>query len=159
MHARLSPESQLSRYLRPKPVLTPKELAFLTDIDHVGHEALAAVDRRDGSIIGTARYVEHGGRPGVADVAVEVIDEHQRLGIGTALASAVIERARENGFVLLTATTLWENRPARALLRRLRFHPLGSNRGELELELALDRPSCGRRALACAGEPHRVGCS
>ena len=137
MFDRMSFESRLMRFHTPKPRLTSRELAFLTDVDHFRHVAVAAVDRRDGSIVGTARYVQEAGRLGVADVAVEVIDELQNRGIGTALAAEVIERARENGFRLLTAATLWENRPARALLRRLRFRARTSRRGELELELAL----------------------
>jgi len=138
MFSRLSFESRLMRWGTPKPRLAPRELAFLTDIDHVQHEAVAAVDQRDGSIVGIARYVQEARRPGVADVAVEVVDEHQNRGIGTALATAVIERARHNGFALLTANTLWENRRARALLRRLQFHARASQHGELDFELALD---------------------
>lgn len=138
MYARLSPEARRRRFLTPKPALTARELAFLTDVDQFCHVALAAVDRRDGSIVGTARYVQEAGRPWVADVAIEVVDEHQNRGIGVALAAAIVERARANGLSLLTATTLWENRPARALLRRFRFHPRVSHRGEIELERALE---------------------
>jgi RimJ/RimL family protein N-acetyltransferase len=141
MHARLSLESRVRRFFTAKPRLTARELTFLTDVDHRRHEALAAVDPRDGSIVGTARYVQEPGRLGVADVAIEVVDELQNRGIGTALASALLDRARENGFRLLTATTLWENRPARALLRQLRFHARESHGGQIEFELVLD----GRR--------------
>ena len=143
-YERLSSESRLRRFLSPKPRLTARELAFLTDVDHVRHEALAAVDDADGSIVGTARYVAEPARTGVADVAVDVVDELQNQGIGTALAHGVIDRARENGFAMLTATTLWENRPALALLRRLGFRSRGSHRGEIEFELALDRAAGGR---------------
>ena len=139
MYERLSLESRHRRFLSPKPALTERELTFLTDVDHFPHVALAAVDRRDGSIVGTARYVHEHGRPGVADVALEVVDELQNRGIGTALATALLARARENGLVLLTAGTLWDNRPARALLRRLRFRPRRSCGAVIELELALDR--------------------
>jgi len=137
-YARLSFESRLRRFLSPKPRLTPRELAFLTDVDHVRHVALAAVDPADGSIVGTARYVAEPGRAQVADVAVDVVDELHNRGIGTALVRGVIDRARQNGFSTLTATTLWENRPALALLRHLGFHARGSCRGEIEFELALD---------------------
>lgn len=137
-YARLSFESRLRRFLSPKPRLTARELTFLTDVDHVRHVALAAVDEADGSIVGTARYVAERGRAGVADVAVDVVDELQNRGIGTALMRGVIDRARENGFATLTATTLWENRPALAVLRRLGFSSRGSYRGEIEFELALD---------------------
>ncbi len=138
MFGRLSPESRHRRFLSPKPELTARELTYLTDIDHVCHEAFAAVRRRDGVIVGVARYAHHPGVPGAADLAVEVIDELQGMGIGTALAARTVRSARANGFARLTATTLWENRPARALLRRLGFRARGSQGGEIELELQLD---------------------
>jgi RimJ/RimL family protein N-acetyltransferase len=141
LFARLTPESRRRRFLLPKLALTPRELAFLTDIDHVGHEAIAAVDERDSSIVGVARYVRIADLVGVADVAVEVADELQSMGIGTELASRLVERARANGFTLLTAATLWENRPAHALLRRLGFRARASHGSEIELELELEPAS------------------
>jgi RimJ/RimL family protein N-acetyltransferase len=141
LFARLSPESRYRRFLSPKRELTPRELAYLTDIDHLHHEALAAVDQRDDSIVGVCRYVHVADRPQVADLAVEVADELQNMGIGTALARHTVQRARDNGFALLTATTLSENRPARALLRRLEFRAHARNGSQIELELKLDPPS------------------
>jgi protein lysine acetyltransferase len=138
LFAKLTFESRRRRYLSPKPALTSRELAFLTDIDHVSHEAIAAIDERDDSIVGVARYVRVPDRLGVADVAVEVADEIQSMGVGTELATHLVNRARANGFTLLTATTLWENRPARALLRRLGFRARASHATELELELELN---------------------
>jgi ribosomal protein S18 acetylase RimI-like enzyme len=95
MFARLSPESRHRRFLSPKPELTARELTYLTDIDHVRHEAFAAVRWRDGVIVGVARYAHHAGAPGAADFAVEVIDELQGMGIGTALAARTVRSARE----------------------------------------------------------------
>jgi RimJ/RimL family protein N-acetyltransferase len=141
LFARLTPESRRRRFLSPKPELTPRELAYFTDIDHVHHEAIAAVDQRDGSIVGVGRYVRYADRARVAEVAVEVADELQSMGIGTVLARRTVQRARANGFALLTATTLWENRPARALLRRLGFRARASHGSEIEHELELDQPS------------------
>ena len=46
----LGPESRYRRFFGPKHELTPRELDWLTAIDHVNHEAIVAVDRRDGSI-------------------------------------------------------------------------------------------------------------
>jgi RimJ/RimL family protein N-acetyltransferase len=138
LFARLSPESRRRRYLGPKHELSSNELTYLTDIDHVEHEALAAIDPRDGSIVGVARYAEWDGRPGVADVAVEVADELHGAGIGTVLTSRLIDRAEENGIAALTAVTLWENGPARALLRRAGFHPVGSHGGEIDYELTVE---------------------
>ncbi|HET7048867.1 MAG TPA: GNAT family N-acetyltransferase [Solirubrobacteraceae bacterium] len=135
---RLSEESRWRRFMSPKPTLAPRELDYLTDIDHVAHEAFAAVDERDGSLAGVARYVRHAGTECSAELAVEVADELQRRGIGTALCIRVIERAGENGLTVLTATALWSNQPARRLLRRLGFHARRSQGREIELALALD---------------------
>ena len=134
---RLSPESRRQRFLGPKPTLSERELTYLTTVDHRWHEALAAVDHRDGTIIGVTRYVRVAGRPAVADAAIAVADEHHGRGIGTALVRCLIARARVNGFSVLTATTLWENRQARALLRGTGFHARGSQGAEIDLELEL----------------------
>jgi RimJ/RimL family protein N-acetyltransferase len=142
LFARLTFESRRRRFLSPKPALTTRELAFLTDIDHVAHEAIAAVDQRDDSIVGVARYVRVADRPGMADVAVEVADEIQSMGVGTELVARLLDRARANGITLLTATTLWENRPARVLMRRLGFQARASHGVEIELELELNPNDC-----------------
>ncbi len=143
LFARLSSESRYRRFLSPKRELTPQELSDFTDIDHLGHAAFAAIDQRDSSIVGVSRYVHVADRPKVAELAVEVTDELQNTGIGTALVKHTVQRARDNGFALLTATTLRENRPARALLRRFEFHAHASDGSQIELELKLDAPSDG----------------
>jgi GNAT superfamily N-acetyltransferase len=140
LFARLGPESRYRRFLSPKRELTPGELAALTDVDHMYDEAIAAVDQRDGSIVAVGHYAHDTDRVGSASVAVVVADELQSMGIGTALARCTVQRARANGFALLSATTLWENRPARALLRRLGFRACSSQGGVIELELPLGRP-------------------
>lgn len=137
LFSRLSSESRYRRFLGPKRELTDGELDFFTDIDHIRHEALAAVDRRDGSVVGVVRYVQYIDRPRVAAVAFEVADEQQRLGIGTALTERLLGPARINGLDRLSATTRRENLPARALLRRLGFRARASEGAEIELDLAL----------------------
>ena len=52
---RLTPASRRMRFLSSKRDFTHRELACLTDIDHVRHEAIAAVDQRDCSIVAVAR--------------------------------------------------------------------------------------------------------
>jgi RimJ/RimL family protein N-acetyltransferase len=147
LFARLSPESRHRRFLASKHDLTRSELAYLTDIDHVQHEAIAAVDQCDGSIIGVSRYVQVPGRPGVAEIAGAVVDELHNMGVAAALARRTVERARANGFALLTATTLWDNLAARAVLRRLGFRRRSSHGSEIELELEL-YPQATRSSVA-----------
>jgi len=137
LFARLSSESRYRRYLTGKPKLTDRELNYLTDIDHVRHEALTAIDPDDGSIVGVARYVTWPARTGAADVAIEVADDVHRNGVGLMLTEALIRRARANGIKVLTATILWENRPARGLAHRVGFRARSSAGNEIELELHL----------------------
>ena len=137
LFATLSPESRYRRFLSPKPRLEPRELAYLTNLDYVDHDALAAVDEARDSIVGVARYARDPSRPSTAHIAFAVADELQGLGIGTMLAELTVQRAIESGYELLIATTLWDNRPARALLRRLGFRASGSDQGVVELELPL----------------------
>jgi GNAT superfamily N-acetyltransferase len=137
LFARLSPESRLRRFLSPKSSLSDRDVAVLVDVGCAARAAMTAVNVRDGSVLGIARYAEHAGRPGVADAAAAVADEMHRRGIGTALMFRLVACARSNGLHLLTATTLWENRPARALMRKAGFHARGSSGSEIELALEL----------------------
>jgi RimJ/RimL family protein N-acetyltransferase len=134
---RLTPQSRYRRYLSPKPALSERELDHLLDVDHVHHEALAAVDQATGSFVAAAHYVQLPDVPDVADVAIEVADDLQGQGIGTALAIQTLDRARANGFTHVIATTLPDNTPARRLLRRLHFHPRSRRGHEAEFELML----------------------
>jgi RimJ/RimL family protein N-acetyltransferase len=135
---RLTPESRRRRFLGAKRELTPKELRYFTDIDHVCHEAVAAIDRSDDTIVGVGRYAHADGQPAAAHIAVAVADDHHGEGIGTLLAQSTVQRARANGFRRLIATTLWENAPARALARRAGFRPTTTHGHEIEHELHLD---------------------
>jgi GNAT superfamily N-acetyltransferase len=157
LFARLTSESRRRRFLAPKHELTPREIVYLTDVDHALCDAVVAIDELDGSIVAVGRYAHVADRPRVAEVAVAVADDLQRLGVGTALAWRTVERARANGFTLLTATTLWENRPARALLRRLGFRVSASYGSEIELELELGptRRAMTRNHLNDAPAPAR----
>jgi acetyltransferase len=137
LFARLSPESRRQRFLAPRHELSARELTYLSAVDHWWHEALVAIDWRDGSIVGVARYAGLPNRRGAADTAVAVLDDIQGMGVGTTLSRLLINRARVNGFDLLMATTLWDNRAARALLRRLGFRSRMSQGNVIELELEL----------------------
>ena len=155
LFARLTPESRYRRFLSPKPELTPRELTYFTDIDHVNHEAIAAVDQRDDSIVGVARYVRDRtssrcrrawrSRSPMSSTA---------MGIGTALASLTIHHAHASGLTLLTATTLWDNHAARRLLRHHGFRARQSRGHEIEHELKLEESS--PREAVCEPENPRL---
>jgi len=133
---RLSDESRRRRFLGPKPRLSDRELTYLTEVDHVSHTALVAVDA-SGALIGEARYATSQPGERTADFAVTVADDWQGRGVGTRLAGRLIEAARANGMTRLTAMTLWDNGAAIALLHRLGFLRAGYDGEALEYELAL----------------------
>lgn len=133
----LGERSRYHRFLGPKPRLSTRELAYLTEVDHVSHEALVAVDETSGRIVGVARYATAGAAEPVADVAVTVVDAWQRRGIGTALTRRLIDHAQANGIERLTGTALAGNRAARALLDRLGFRVHGMSGGVLDAALEL----------------------
>lgn len=133
---RLSDESRRRRFHGPKPMLSDRELTYLTDVDHVSHTALVAVDA-SGDLIGEARYATARRHDRTADFAVTVADEWQGRGIGTRLGTRVIEAARANGMTCLTAIALWENDAAISLLRRLGFRRTGYEGNAIEYALAL----------------------
>jgi RimJ/RimL family protein N-acetyltransferase len=140
---RLSPQTRFRRFLGPKNALTPRELTYLVDVDHVAREAIVAVEPLSGRLIGVARYAIHPGDGTAADFAVVVADAWHGCGIGTVISRRLIERARDNGFARLTADTLWDNEPARGLLAKLGFQVLRTHQGVAELEYSLQSPAAG----------------
>jgi RimJ/RimL family protein N-acetyltransferase len=144
---RMSERSRAQRFLGPKRQLTDRDLTRLSNIDHVRHEALVAIDPADGSIVGVARYCKWPGRDGVAELAGEVVDDWQRRGIGGELLARIIERARANDIHKLTASAFSDNATALALLRRTGFTTTRRGYGVNELQLELVPPN--RRRWAC----------
>jgi len=145
---RLTAQSRMRRFLAPKPALSRRELAYLTEIDQVRHAAFAAV-APDGAFAGVARYACGPGETEVADVAFAVADAWQGRGVGTALAGLLVEHACASGITRLQATTLPENGPARKLLGRMGFTVRGIADGVIDLELDLAAAAaCAQQARA-----------
>jgi L-amino acid N-acyltransferase len=95
-----------------------------------------AVDAED-AIVAVARYAPWLDRPGHAELAVAVVDDWHGRGLGSALTQALLDHARSTSVVALTGSTLSENAPARALLRRLGFTRIGVSAGVAEYLLPL----------------------
>jgi RimJ/RimL family protein N-acetyltransferase len=114
-----SEESRFRRFLSLQPTLTSRQLDFLTRVDHVHHEALIAVDPETGESFGTARYVRSDDDPATAEFAIGVGDRWMRIGLGTALLSALVERAREAGISRITGLIHAENVPVKRLIAKV----------------------------------------
>jgi RimJ/RimL family protein N-acetyltransferase len=107
--ARLSARSRQMRFLTVKKELSAAELRYFTEIDHHDHEALGAVDRADGRGVGVARYVRSAVDAQSAEIAVTVVDEWQRRGLGTELVAQLSERALQEGIRRFTALVAADN--------------------------------------------------
>lgn len=117
--AGMSAESRRLRFLAPLPRLGRRFLERLADVDHDRHGCwVAAVD---GAPVGLGRYVLLPAEPGVAELALEVVDAAQGHGLGSLLLDVVSVAAADAGARRL----LWVTDPANVRVRRL-ARPLGA---------------------------------
>jgi ribosomal protein S18 acetylase RimI-like enzyme len=100
----------------------PDALAHrLAVVDYNDRFALVATTNKPGGkerIVGVARYDRVAGTD-VAEVAVAVIDEYQRRGLGSALMTILGKVAGEHGIKTFTLIVLPENQQMLGLLRRM----------------------------------------
>lgn len=136
--SRLSVRSRQLRFLTAKPELTPAELRYFTDVDHHDHEALGALDPADGRGVGVARYVRDAQDPQAAEIAVTVVDDWQRRGLGAELLSRLCDRARQEGIRRFTALISGENAAVARLLVNLGAHLVRRESGTMEYEIILE---------------------
>jgi GNAT superfamily N-acetyltransferase len=113
-HGRLSPESVYLRYFEYKPVLSPHDLRYLTELDFHDRAALVATlePGRDAPLVGVARYDVLPGKPGQplrAELGILVEDAHQGRGIGTILLKHLLGLAHDRGIAEITAEVLPQN--------------------------------------------------
>ena len=99
----------------------PDALAHrLAVVDYNDRFALVATDKPRGKerIVGVARY-DRVVNTDVAEVAVAVIDEFQRRGLGSALLTILGKVATEHGIKTFTLIVLPENQQMLGLLRKM----------------------------------------
>jgi RimJ/RimL family protein N-acetyltransferase len=135
--ARLSAASRQMRFLSTKKELSAAELRYLTDVDHHDHEALVALDLAGGHGVGIARYVRDGDDPQAAEIAVTVVDDWQRRGLGTELLARLSDRARSERIRRFTALADAGNVAVAAGLRNAGARLVRRGRGTIEYEITL----------------------
>jgi RimJ/RimL family protein N-acetyltransferase len=114
----LSDHSRSLRFHGPKPRLGPHEVDRLVDVGCCGREAVLAVDRLSGRIVGIARFVRDDDDPRSAEVAFEVVDDCQGAGVGGRLVDELRTLALREGVERFRAYVAAGNEAALALLRR-----------------------------------------
>src|SRR4051794_4715187 len=144
----MSELSRRRRFLAPNSGdITDADIQYLVDVDHRRHEALLALGD-NGRALGVARYVRTPGDPESAEVAVVVVDDWHRRGLGTALLDRLTERARENGIKRYTAIVSEDNDVVLDALDRAGAVRTGSAEGEIEFVFEVPAEGIGERLSA-----------
>jgi GNAT superfamily N-acetyltransferase len=137
-YEQLSPESRRLRFFGAPDHLSPAQLEYLTNVDHVDHAALGAWLLTEGTPgAGVARYIRLRDEPTVAEAAVTVVDELHGRGLGTILLRRLADWAAERGIRSFVTYALWDNVPVLEGLRQAgaRISPAEPGVARLEVDL------------------------
>lgn len=117
---RLSPESRYRRFMSAVSRIPDRQLRYFTELDYVDHYAVGALalDEPGEPGVGVARYVRLADQPQVAEVAVTIVDDYQKSGLGSLLLQAAMAVALENGILEFQAEIMGDNHGAIRLVRR-----------------------------------------
>lgn len=120
----MSHESIRNRFMGSKKEFSDQELTYLTEIDGHNHYALG-IEEREGEHRGVAvvRMVRSSEDPAQAEVAISMIDEYQKVGLGTLLMKLIVLACHERGIERISYTYL----PSNEGIIRL-IHKLGTTR-------------------------------
>ena len=129
----LSIESRFARFGQGLSHLSHSEVEYLTNVDQQDHVAWGAIV--DGEAAGAGRYIRVP-TAGCAEIALTVIDEFQRRGLGVLLFEALTAVARVDGVEAFCFEIVPDNIAVRHILERLEV-PLTESEGLLEGRIAL----------------------
>jgi GNAT superfamily N-acetyltransferase len=118
----LSPTSRQRRFLTAKARLSDAELDYFTRVDMRDHFALGAVTigpEGDEEGIAIARFIRSVDDPRAAEVAIAIVDDWQRKGLGTILLLRLVAAARERGIERFTGLVSPSNDEIRGILGQL----------------------------------------
>jgi GNAT superfamily N-acetyltransferase len=117
--AYMSRETIRHRFFGIKNGFTDRELKYLTEVDGYNHFALG-IEEVDGEERGVAiaRLVRDDQHPNEAEIAILLIDEYQKSGLGTFLMKFCVLAAAERGITTLRFTYLPENTAIVHLIKR-----------------------------------------
>ncbi len=116
----MSQESIRNRFMGSKKEFTEKELDYFTSLDGWNHYALG-VEEGGGHHRGVAviRMVRSEARPTEAEIAITVIDEYQKMGLGSFLLDLLVLAALERNIEQFSFTFLPQNEGIARLIQKL----------------------------------------
>jgi GNAT superfamily N-acetyltransferase len=139
---RLSPASRYRRFFGGLTALTDTTLHYLTDVDGRDHVAIVATgespDLKRELGLGVARFVRLRDEPTVAEAAVTVVDDAQRIGLGRLLATTLAQAAMERGVHTFRADVLADNEPMRSMMAEIGAAERATDAGVISYDISLD---------------------
>ncbi len=141
--AKLSAHSRRMRFFTTRQVYRPQELRHLVECDGVRVLTLVGVflnvDGSEREAVAAAHFFREDPASDSADVAIAVLDDYSRLGIGSALMHALAECALAVGIVRLTGLCHPENLAVQRLLQGMgRYRVIGVKDATLEFSVQLE---------------------
>jgi acyl-CoA synthetase (NDP forming)/RimJ/RimL family protein N-acetyltransferase len=134
-YARVSDQSKYYRFFSPMPKLSERDVDRFTHVDNVDRVALVLT--LQGRIIAVGRYDTV--RPGEAEVAFLVEDQHQGRGIGQLLLEHLAQAGRERGVERFVAEVLPDNTRMIQTFRDAGYRVVSEyDEGVLQLEFSID---------------------
>lgn len=123
----LSHESIRNRFMGSKKEFSEKELEYLINIDGWNHYAIGIEEREKPCRgVAIARLVRSSSDPKEAEIAVTIIDEYQKQGLGSLLIKMIGLAALERDLERLSFTFLPQNDAIVKLIHRLGpTYPMG----------------------------------
>jgi GNAT superfamily N-acetyltransferase len=139
---RTSAQTRYLRFLGAVGELSEATLTYLTDVDQKNHIAIVATttspDLKTERGVGVARVIRLQGAHDVAEAAITVRDDMQKLGVGSALALELERAARANGIRHIRADVLENNALMRSILEAAGAEPAASeSAGTISYDIAI----------------------
>ncbi|MCW2767290.1 MAG: sucD 4, partial [Nocardioides sp.] len=134
-YARVSDQSKYYRFFSPMPKLSDRDVKRFTQVDH--HDRVAFVVMLQDRMIAVGRYDLV--RPGEAEVAFLVEDQHQGRGIAQLLLEHLAQAGRERGVERFVAEVLPDNSRMIQTFRDAGYRVVSEyEEGVLTLEFPID---------------------
>ena len=115
----MSPETIRNRFLGSKREFSEQELQYLTQLDGWNHYAIGIEERLQRRGVAIIRLVRSSHSDTEAEVAITIIDEYQRKGLGSFLMDLITLAALERNIRTLSFTFLPQNEAIAKLIKRM----------------------------------------
>ncbi len=115
----MSPETIRYRFLGSKRDFSERELKYLSELDGRNHYALGIEEReKQKRGVGIVRLVRSSHSDSEAEIAITIIDQYQKMGLGSFFIDLIILAALERKIETLSFTFLPQNKAIVKLISR-----------------------------------------